>query len=52
MMEIMGYICLARSFIKSLTHVRDELTEGRWHKQVFKFTALGDDYRPIDPHGR
>lgn len=46
MMEIMGLHLPGSSFINPYTPLRDELTEEA-ARQVLKFTALGDDYRPI-----
>ena len=46
MMEIMGLHLPGSSFINPYTPLRDELTRGA-ARQVLKFTALGDDYRPI-----
>ncbi|MCX7086504.1 MAG: phosphogluconate dehydratase [Methylococcales bacterium] len=46
MMEIMGLHLPGSSFINPYTPLRDELTKAA-AKQVLKFTALGDDYRPI-----
>ena len=46
MMEIMGLHLPGSSFINPYTPLRDELTQAA-AKQVLKFTALGDDYRPI-----
>jgi len=46
MMEIMGLHLPGSSFINPYTPLRDELTKAA-ARQVLKFTALGDDYRPI-----
>lgn len=46
MMEIMGLHLPGSSFINPYTPLRDELTKAA-AKQVLKFTALGDDFRPI-----
>ena len=46
MMEIMGMHLPGSSFINPYTPLRDELT-AEAARQVLKFTALGDDYRPI-----
>ena len=46
MMEMMGLHLPGSSFINPYTPLRDELTKIA-AKQVLKFTALGDDYRPI-----
>jgi phosphogluconate dehydratase len=46
MMEMMGLHLPGSSFINPYTPLRDELTKAA-AKQVLKFTALGDDYRPI-----
>ncbi len=46
MVEIMGLHLPGSSFINPYTPLRDELTKAA-AKQVLKFTALGDDYRPI-----
>lgn len=46
MMEIMGLHLPGSSFINPYTPLRDELTQAA-ARQVLKFTALGDDYRPI-----
>ena len=46
MMEIMGLHLPGSSFINPYTPLRDELTKAA-AKQVLKFTALGNDYRPI-----
>jgi phosphogluconate dehydratase len=46
MMEIMGLHLPGSSFVNPYTPLRDELTKAA-AKQVLKFTALGDDYRPI-----
>ncbi len=46
MMEIMGLHLPGSSFVNPYTPLRDELTEEA-SRQVLKFTALGDDYRPI-----
>jgi len=46
MMEIMGLHLPGSSFINPYTPLRDELTKAA-AKQVLKFTALGDDYRPV-----
>jgi phosphogluconate dehydratase len=46
MMEIMGLHLPGSSFINPYTPLRDELTKAA-AKQVLKYTALGDDYRPI-----
>ena len=46
MMELMGLHLPGSSFINPYTPLRDELTKAA-AKQVLKFTALGDDYRPI-----
>ena len=46
MVEIMGLHLPGSSFINPNTPLRDELTKAA-ARQVLKFTALGDDYRPI-----
>ncbi len=46
MVEIMGLHLPGSSFINPYTPLRDELTKES-AKQVLKFTALGDDYRPL-----
>ncbi|WP_031433516.1 phosphogluconate dehydratase [Methylomarinum vadi] len=46
MMEIMGLHLPGSSFVNPYTPLRDELTK-QAARQVIKFTALGDDYRPI-----
>ena len=46
MMEIMGLHLPGSSFVNPYTPLRDGLTE-QAARQVLKFTALGDDYRPI-----
>ena len=46
MVEIMGLHLPGSSFVNPLTQLRDELTKAA-AKQVLKFTALGDDFRPI-----
>ncbi|WP_305908910.1 phosphogluconate dehydratase [Methylomarinum sp. Ch1-1] len=46
MMEIMGLHLPGSSFVNPYTPLRDELTK-QAARQVLKFTALGDDYRPI-----
>lgn len=46
MMEIMGLHLPGSSFINPYTPLRDELTKAA-ARQVLKFTAMGDDYRPI-----
>ncbi|MCQ8116448.1 phosphogluconate dehydratase [Methylomonas rosea] len=46
MVEIMGLHLPGSSFINPYTPLRDELTKAA-AKQVLKFTALGDDFRPI-----
>jgi len=46
MMEIMGLHLPGSSFINPYTPLRDELTKAA-AKQVLKFTALTNDYRPI-----
>ena len=46
MMEMMGLHLPGSSFINPYTPLRDELTKAA-ARQVLKFTALGDDYRPI-----
>lgn len=46
MMEMMGLHLPGSSFVNPYTPLRDELTKAA-AKQVLKFTALGDDYRPI-----
>jgi phosphogluconate dehydratase len=46
MMEIMGLHLPGSSFVNPYTPLRDELTKAA-AKQVLKFTALGNDYRPI-----
>ena len=46
MMEIMGLHLPGSSFVNPYTPLRDELTREA-ARQVLKFTALGDDYRPI-----
>ncbi len=46
MMEIMGLHLPGSSFINPYTPLRDELTKAA-AKQVLKFTALGNDFRPI-----
>ncbi len=46
MVEIMGLHLPGSSFINPYTPLRDELTKEA-ARQVLKFTALGDDYRPL-----
>ena len=46
MVEIMGLHLPGSSFINPYTPLRDELTRAA-ARQVVKFTALGDDFRPI-----
>ncbi|PKM36708.1 MAG: phosphogluconate dehydratase [Gammaproteobacteria bacterium HGW-Gammaproteobacteria-10] len=46
MVEIMGLHLPGSSFINPYTPLRDELTKAAT-RQVLKFTALGDDFRPI-----
>ncbi len=46
MVEIMGLHLPGSSFINPYTPLRDELTKAA-AKQVLKYTALGDDFRPI-----
>ena len=46
MVEIMGLHLPGGTFINPYTPLRDELTKEA-ARQVLKFTALGDDYRPI-----
>lgn len=46
MMEMMGLHLPGSSFINPYTPLRDELTKAA-AKQVLKFTALGNDYRPV-----
>jgi phosphogluconate dehydratase len=46
MVEIMGLHLPGGTFINPNTPLRDELTKEA-ARQVLKFTALGDDYRPI-----
>jgi phosphogluconate dehydratase len=46
MVEIMGLHLPGASFVNPYTPLRDELTKAA-AKQVLKFTAQGDDYRPI-----
>jgi phosphogluconate dehydratase len=46
MMEIMGLHLPGSSFVNPYTPLRDALTQAA-AKQVLKFTALGNDYRPI-----
>ena len=46
MMEIMGLHLPGSSFVNPYTPLRDELTKAA-AQQVLKFTALGNDYRPI-----
>lgn len=46
MMEIMGLHLPGSSFVNPYTPLRDELTR-QAARQILKFTALGDDYRPI-----
>lgn len=46
MMEIMGLHLPGSSFINPYTSLRDELTKAAV-KQVLKFTALGNDFRPV-----
>jgi phosphogluconate dehydratase len=46
MVEIMGLHLPGSSFINPYTPLRDELTKAA-ARQVLKFTALGDDFRPI-----
>ena len=46
MMEIMGLHLPGSSFINPYTPLRDELTKAA-ATQVLKFTAFGNDYRPI-----
>ena len=46
MVEIMGLHLPGSSFINPYTPLRDELTKAA-AKQVLKFTAQGDDFRPL-----
>ncbi len=46
MVEIMGLHLPGSSFINPYTPLRDELTKAA-ARQILKFTALGDDFRPI-----
>ncbi len=46
MMEIMGLHLPGSSFVNPYTPLRDELTK-QAARQVLKFTAMGDDFRPI-----
>ncbi len=46
MVEIMGLHLPGSSFVNPLTPLREELTKAA-AKQVLKFTALGNDFRPI-----
>jgi phosphogluconate dehydratase len=46
MVEIMGLHLPGSSFVNPYTPLRDELTKAA-AKQVLKFTALGEDFRPI-----
>ncbi|TXL00341.1 phosphogluconate dehydratase [Methylococcaceae bacterium HT1] len=46
MVEIMGLHLPGSSFINPYTPLRDELTKAA-AEQVLKFTAMGDDYRPL-----
>ena len=46
MMEIMGLHLPGSSFVNPYTPLRDELTKTA-AQQVLKFTALGEDWRPI-----
>lgn len=46
MVEIMGLHLPGSSFVNPYTTLRDELTKAA-AKQVLKFTALGNDFRPI-----
>ncbi|MDD2761405.1 MAG: phosphogluconate dehydratase [Methylomonas sp.] len=46
MVEIMGLHLPGSSFVNPYTPLRDELTKAA-AKQVLKFTALGNDFRPI-----
>jgi len=46
MVEIMGLHLPGSSFVNPYTPLRDELTREAT-RQALKFTALGDDYRPI-----
>ena len=46
MVEIMGLHLPGSSFINPYTPLRDELTKAA-AVQVLKFTAMGDDYRPL-----
>ena len=46
MVEMMGLHMPGTSFINPYTPLRDELTKAAT-RQVLKFTAQGDDYRPI-----
>jgi phosphogluconate dehydratase len=46
MMEMMGLHLPGSSFINPYTPLRDELTKAA-ATQVLKFTAMGEDYRPI-----
>ena len=46
MVEIMGLHLPGSSFINPYTPLRDELTKAA-AEQVLKYTALGDDFRPI-----
>ncbi len=46
MMEMLGLHLPGSSFVNPYTPLRDELTQEA-ARQVLKFTALGNDYRPI-----
>ncbi|NBV75395.1 MAG: phosphogluconate dehydratase [Methylococcaceae bacterium] len=46
MVEIMGLHLPGSSFVNPYTSLREELTKAA-AQQVLKFTALGDDYRPV-----
>ena len=46
MVEIMGLHLPGSSFVNPYTPLRDELTQAA-ARQVLKFTAMGEDYRPI-----
>ncbi len=46
MMEIMGLHLPGSSFVNPYTPLRDELTQEA-SRQILKFTAMGDDYRPV-----
>jgi phosphogluconate dehydratase len=46
MMEVMGLHLPGASFVNPNTDLRDELTKAA-ARQILKFTAQGDDYRPV-----